>query len=63
MCRDTFSRKYMEGTLEIENPTFVNKKRGESREWRSTYTDLGEWGPKTFRRFVPHKVSKVRVFV
>eukprot|EP00282_Hemiselmis_andersenii_P017774 CAMPEP_0114158854 /NCGR_PEP_ID=MMETSP0043_2-20121206/27455_1 /TAXON_ID=464988 /ORGANISM="Hemiselmis andersenii, Strain CCMP644" /LENGTH=125 /DNA_ID=CAMNT_0001254673 /DNA_START=111 /DNA_END=485 /DNA_ORIENTATION=- len=61
LARDTFSRKYLDGELKVEKATFANPVRGESREWRSTYADLGEWGQKTFRLNVPHKVSKTDV--
>lgn len=45
----------------MEHASFANPVRGESREWKSTYADLGEWGPTTFRKNVPHKVSKTDV--
>lgn len=60
-ARDTFSRKYLAGEVKIIPATFANPVKGESREWRSTYKDLGEWGQTTFRKNVPHKVSKTDV--
>mmetsp|Transcript_7545 Transcript_7545/g.17391 ORF Transcript_7545/g.17391 Transcript_7545/m.17391 type:complete len:121 (+) Transcript_7545:83-445(+) len=59
-ARDVFTRAFLGGTIKVSKPAFTAiGDDGNAAHWASSYSDLGQWGPKTFRQTIPHHVSKI----
>jgi hypothetical protein len=61
LARDNFSRKFMAGGIHAPVPVYKDVSMDDANwnsQLRSTYMDLGRWGPGTFRHSVPHVVKK-----
>ena len=59
--RDNFSRKFLSGSIKAPQPVYADVSMDETNwnsQLKSTYSDLGKWGPATFRHSVPHVVKK-----
>lgn len=48
------------GTKDINKPVYPGspKPHTGAKEWKTDYSGLGHWGPDTFRKWIPAKVSK-----
>ena len=61
LARDNFSRKFVAGDIHAPVPVYKDVSMDDANwnsQLRSTYADLGKWGPTTFRKNVPHVVAK-----
>ena len=61
LARDQFSRKFMAGSIHAPVPVYADISMNDTNwnsQLKSTYMDLGKWGPATFRHSVPHVVKK-----
>ena len=55
LARDNFSRKYVAGEIHAPVPVYKDVSMNDANwnsQLKSTYMDLGKWGPATFRHSV-----------